>query len=265
MYTMFLKISNKIRAEIFNTIFQNIKQFTDNINITFTPEQIDIQCIDSAHVAILEVHIGSTWFDEYELSDNIEGLVIGVNANLIGKIFGTRDKIQDITVECCDDPDKLSIKFTSEDKNVYDKMFEMPLIDLDVDIMEIPDMDYEAEFAMPSQIYANLMSQLKLFGETMDIDCSEDTIMLHSSSIDAGKMSTEISIDDLNEFSIDEGSKLNISYSLSYMCNVANFHKLSNEIQLKFKQDYPVQLKYNLGTDDANVVFYIAPKISDSD
>ena len=262
---MLLKISNPVRAEMFNTIFQNIKLFTDNINITFTPDQIDIQCIDAAHVAILEVHIGSTWFDKYELSDNIESLVIGANANLMGKIFGTRDKIQDITVECGDDPDTLSMRFTSGDKNVYEKMFEMPLMDLDVDMMEIPDMEYEAEFSMPSQIYASLMSQLKLFGETMDIDCSEDKIMLHSSSIETGKMSTEISIDDLNEFSIDEGGELNISYNLSYMCNVANFHKLSNDIELKFKQDYPVQLKYNLGSPDANVIFYIAPKLNDID
>ena len=262
---MLLQISNPTRAEMFNVIFQNIKLFTDNINITFTAEQIDIQCIDPGHVAILEVHIGSDWFDKYELSDNIESLVIGANANLMGKILGTRDKIQDITIECSDDPDTLSMKFVSEDKNVYDKMFEMPLIDLYVDVMEIPDMEYEAEFSLPSHIYASLMSQLKLFGETMDIDCSEDKIMLHSSSIDAGKMSTEISIDDLNEFSIDEGGELNISYSLLYMCNVANFHKLSNEIELKFKQDYPVQLKYNLGAPNANVVFYIAPKINEND
>ena len=197
---MLLQISNPTRAEMFNVIFQNIKLFTDNVNITFTAEQIDIQCIDPAHVAILEVHIGSDWFDKYKLSDNIESLVIGANANLMGKILGTRDKIQDITIECSDDPDTLSMKFVSEDKNVYDKMFEMPLIDLDVDVMEIPDMEYEAEFSLPSHIYASLMSQLKLFGETMDIDCSEDKIMLHSSSVDKGKMSTEISIDDLNEF-----------------------------------------------------------------
>lgn len=262
---MLLQISNPVRAEMFNIIFQNIKLFTDNINITFTAGQIDIQCIDPAHVAVLEVHIGSTWFDKYELSDNIEGLTIGVNANLIGKIFGTRNKTQDIVIECSDDPDTLSVRFVCEDKNVYDKTFEMPLIDLDVDVMEIPIMDYEAEFSMPSHIYASLMSQLKLFGETMDIDCSEDNIMLHSSSVDSGKMTTEISIDDLNEFAIDEGGVLNISYSLSYMCNVANFYKLSNDIDLKFKQDYPVQLRYNLGTDDANVTFYIAPKISDGE
>ena len=80
---MLLQISNPTRADMFNVIFQNIKLFTDNINITFTAEQIDIQCIDPGHVAILEVHIGSDWFDKYELSDNIESLVIGANATAL--------------------------------------------------------------------------------------------------------------------------------------------------------------------------------------
>jgi proliferating cell nuclear antigen PCNA len=259
---MLLKISNPARAEMFNIIFQNIKLITADINITFESDKIHIQCMDPAHVAVLEVHIGSTWFDSYELSDNIEGLVIGVNANILGKIFGTRNKLQDIIIECSDDKDTLSVKFESEDKNEYNKMFEIPLMDLDIDAMEIPLMDYEAEFSLPSHIYASLMSQLKLFGETMNIECSEDKIMLNSSSIDTGKMSTEISIDDLNEFSIDEGKELNISYSLSYLCNIANFHKLSNEIELKFKDDHPIQLIYNLGTEDANVMFYVAPKMN---
>jgi proliferating cell nuclear antigen PCNA len=259
---MLLKISNPTRAEKLNIIFQNIKLITADINITFGTDKVHIQCMDPAHVAVLEVHIGSTWFDSYELSDNIEGLVIGVNANIMGKIFGTRNKSQDITIECRDDTDTLSVRFESEDINEYNKSFEIPLMDLDIDMMEIPVEEYEAEFSLPSHIYASLMSQLKLFGETMNVECSEDKIMLNSSSIDTGKMSTEISIDDLNEFSIDEGRELNISYSLSYLCDVANFHKLSNEIELKLKDDFPIQLIYNLGTEDANVMFYIAPKIT---
>jgi proliferating cell nuclear antigen len=262
---MLLKIANPERADMFNVIFQNIKLFTDNINISFETDHIDVQCINPSHTSIMEIHIPSNWFDEYKLSDNIETLMIGANATIMGKILGTRDKIQDIIIECDDEPDTLQFRFNSDNKDVYDKTFVMPLIDLDVDLMEIPGTEYEAEFSMPSHIYASLMSQLKLFGETMDIECSEDKIMLHSSSIDAGKMSTEISIDDLNEFAIDEGGELNISYCLQYMCNVANFHKLSKEIELKFKQDYPAQLKYNLGTEDATVIFYIAPKISDED
>lgn len=262
---MLLQIKNPIRAEIFSTLFQNLKIFADNINICFTDDKLNIQCMDFGRVAIIEVHIGKKWFDKYELSSDGNAVVIGANTNIISKIMGTRDKIQDINLSCDDEPDKIVIHFTSEDKNVYDKTFEMPLIDLDMETMDIPETDYQAEFALPSNIYASLISQLKLFGDTMDIDCSEDSIILHSNSIENGKMSTEISIDDLNEFAIDEGTNLRISYNLNYMYNVSQFHKLSKEIELKFKQDYPVQLKYNLGTDDANVLFYIAPKITDYD
>lgn len=262
---MFLQINNHVRAEMFSTLFQNLKLFSDNVNISFTEEQMDIQCIDSGQVAIIEVHIGKGWFDNYELSSDGRSVVIGANTNIIAKIMGTRDKLQDINLSCDDDPDSIIMRFTSQDKNIFDKTFEMPLIDLDVETMDIPETEYQAEFSLPSNIYASLMSQLKLFGDTMDIECSEDNIILHSNSLDNGKMSTEISIDDLNEFAIDEDEKLKISYSLNYMYNVSQFHKLSKDIELKFKQDYPVQLKYNLGTDDANVLFYIAPKITDDE
>jgi len=263
---MFLKINNPLRAEMFSILFQNLKIFSDNVNISFSEDGLDLQCIDGGQVAIMEVSIGKEWFDEYALEDEDDGtLIIGANTVIISKIVGTRDKIQDIYIGCKRGDDKLTLIFTSENKDVYDKRFEMPLIDLDMDIMEIPEMDYEAEFSLPSSIYANLISQLKLFGDSMDVDCSESSITLHSNSIESGKMSTEISIDDLNEFSIDENAELNLSYTLDRMYNVTQFHKIASDIELKFKQDFPVQLKYNLGTDDAYVVFYIAPKISDCD
>jgi len=131
--------------------------------------------------------------------------------------------------------------------------------------MEIPEIEYEAEFSLPSATYASLMAQLKLFGDTMDMDCSEETIMIHSTSIEAGTMTTEIGIEELNEFAIDEGEELKLSFSLNYLYNVAQFHKLSQEIELKFKKNYPAHLIYNLGDEKASLHFYIAPKIPDEE
>ena len=109
------------------------------------------------------------------------------------------------------------------------------------------------------------MNQLKMFGENMDVDCSEDRIVLYSSSQDCGKMSVEIKIDDLNSFSIDEGERLAMSFSLLYLYNISQFHKISKEVELKFKRDYPVQLVYNLGAENATLRFFLAPKIKDDD
>lgn len=76
---MHLQIKNPVRADMFSTLFQNLKLFSDNVNISFTEDQMDIQCIDSGQVAIVEVHIENSWFDKYELSSDGSSVTIGAN------------------------------------------------------------------------------------------------------------------------------------------------------------------------------------------
>ena len=258
---MNIKIDNPSKADTFSAIFQNMKSFTDNVNIIFDNEKMFVQAIDAGHVSILELNIPSTWFDKYSPTN----MTIGVNATIFFKILSTRDKCQNIEMKCEDGADKLEIKFVSSNKTIFDKTFEMPLIDLDVDLMTVPELDYQAEFTLPSTNFYNLINQLKMFGETMDIDCSEEKIVLFSNSQDSGKMSAEISIDDLTSFSIVEGEQLKMSFSLTHLHYISQFHKLSKEVELKFKRGYPIQIVYNLGDADTTLLFYLAPKISDDD
>jgi hypothetical protein len=88
---------------------------------------------------------------------------------------------------------------------------------------------------------------------------------LFSNSQDCGTMSAEVRIDDLTSFSIEEGEQIIMSFSLLYLYNISQFHKLAKEVELKFKKGYPVQVVYNLGEEDTNLRFYLAPKISDED
>ena len=104
-----------------------------------------------------------------------------------------------------------------------------------------------------------------MFGESMDIDCSEKQIILFSNSQEYGNMSAEISIEDLTSFAINEGERLKMSFSLNYLHSISQFHKLSKEVELKFKNNYPIQVNYNLGDADTTLKFYLAPKISDDD
>lgn len=255
---MKIQISNLVKAETFSAIFQNMKLFADNINIIFDEDKMFVQAIDSGHVSILELNVPAVWFDTYEKTNT----TIGVNSVIFFKILSTRDKSQSIEIQCDGDLDKLLIKFVSDNKTIFDKTFEMPLVDLDAEMMSVPDMEYQAEFALPSTNFYNLINQLKMFGDSMDIECSEEKIILFSNSQDCGKMSAEISIDDLTSFSIEEGEQIKMSFSLMHLYCIAQFHKLAKEVELSFKHGYPVQIVYNLGDSDTTLRFYLAPKIS---
>lgn len=259
---MDISIQNLAKAETFSSIFQNIKTFTDSTNIMFEKDGIFVQTMDTSRISILEIRIPNTWFDSY-IHTATSDISIGVNTSILYKILNTRDKSQRVKIVYDEGAnDTLSVYFESDGKNVFDKSFEVPLMDLESEIMAIPDIEYQAEFSLPSSHFQNLVSQLKMFGDTMEIQCSEEKIALVSHSQDSGKMSVEIEIDDLTSFAIDEGEDLNLSFSLNYLYNICLYNKLTKEIDIKLCNNYPLNILYNLG-DGAEIKFFLAPKISD--
>ena len=281
---MEIVIRNSERADRFAAIFQHIKLFTDHIAITCGETHMRMQCMDNAHVAILEMSLPSSWFDEYNLADSVR---IGFNATYLHRILSSRDKDQQIQlVYSSEDEDRLmihltkpedpvldtsdntSVKTKTKEKkntaNTFDKHFELPLIDIEEEGLQIPEIEYTAELAMHSVQFADIITQLKMFGDTMEVQCSEDRIALASTSQDQGKMFVEIGINDLSEFAIDEGADLALSFSLTYLKHFCAYSRISELVSIKFGESYPARIGYSLGeTEDANLVFYLAPKIND--
>jgi len=258
---MELVLSPSPKADVFAAVFQHIRLFCDNVNLTFEPERLYMQCMDNAHVSILELYLPAAWFDRYETS----GATVGLNATYLYRILAAREKEQQIHLVA--NADILHVHLTSAEdekktKTNFDKHFELPLMELDHDTMDIPEIEYTAELSIPSAHFASIVNQLKMFGDTMEIQCSEDRIVLASNSQEQGKMCVEISIDDVSAFAIDEGSDLHLSFSLGYLHNICMYNKMAKEVELKFSETYPMQVAYLLG-QEAKLIFYLAPKIAD--
>jgi proliferating cell nuclear antigen len=260
---MDIQINQPSNAEIFSGLFQYIKLFTNDINIHFESERLFIQALDSSRVSIFEVYLPKTWFDVYTIN-NENGAVIGINTNNLYKVLHAREKNQRLTLKMDDvTDDKLRLDMTSDNPTIFDKRFELPLIDIDTEMMSIPEMEYQAEFSLPSNTFATLIDQLKLFGETLRIECSEERIQLFSESIDSGKMSVDIPIDDLISFAIEEDKQLDISFALTYLHNICLYSKLANNVDISMTTNYPIRIQYLLDDSDAKIVYYLAPKIDD--
>ena len=260
---MNISIKNPSKADTFCTLFQHVRLFTEHINIMFEKERVYMQSMDSSHVSIFEFTLPSTWFDVYEHT-NHGNMSLGISSTLLFKILNTRDKSQETNIVFnSEENDKLFVNFTSTNSAVFDKHFEIPLIDLDCELMDIPTTECNAEFSIPSSNFANIISQLKMFGDTIDIECNEEKIELKSLSDGAGKMSVDISIEELSEYAIDEGETIRLSFSLTILHNICQYNKIAKDMEIQLIKDYPMKIKYSLGEQDANLTFYLAPKIND--
>ena len=262
---MNIVITDLQKAETFSTLFQHVKLFSEHVNIMFDKDKMYLQAMDSSRVSIFEINIPSKWFDTYSHT-NEANICIGINTNVLFKILNTRDKSQILSIQFdTNDNDTLFIKFTSETKNVFDKQFQVPLMEIDSELMQIPDMDYAVEFTLPSTNFASVINQLKLFGDSLDIECSEEKIILHSSTVESGKMSVEMNIDDLNSYAINEGNTIKSSFGLSFLHNICMYNKIAKTIEISLYENYPMKIIYRLDESDENakITYYLAPKIND--
>ena len=263
-------ISGTDKCSTFCQVFQHLKLFSANINILFESKRMYIQTMDSYRISIIEIIIPDSWFSSYTISENV---CIGVNTNYFFKILASREASQNITIHFDNDnSDTLFIALHSENKAVFDREFELPLIELEAELMSIPSYDTNADVTMCSSNFSSIVGQLKMFGDNVNISCNESKFVLSASSQESGKMNVNIEIDDLNSFAINDGANLELSFSLQYLNNICLYHKISREIEVKLTDGYPLKAIYHLdlnddssSTESAKIIFYLAPRVDDND
>jgi len=280
---MDFKITDESKIETFTTIFQTIKGISEYIVLYFNDEKMFVQTMDASKVSVLEVSIRSSWFDFY--SCQYDSVKIGINTNVLHKILSSKEKSQTIHFEYSmedGNEDKLLVNMLSslEDppqsndesrvvknhRNVYDRYFEVPLVNLENDIMEIPDIEYEAEISLPSVNFAILIYQLKGFGDVLNIQCNENDIQFISKSLENGSMRVEIKIDELTGFSIIEGENINVLFGLQYLNTISSYSKISKTVELKIRRNYPIRIDYMFGGEgeaEGSVKYFLSPKLGD--
>jgi proliferating cell nuclear antigen len=256
---MDINLNNLHKIESFTILFQNLKLFSDNINIDCNEERIYIQTMDNLKISIIEINIPSTWFCYYSCPIPV---VLGINSNIFSKILSSREKQQTMQIVYNNEQeDKLFFHMSCDIKTVFDRDFEIPLINLETDLMVIPPIEYQADISLPSSDFALIINQLRGFGEILEIICNEEKIEMITKSIEQGKMSVLVNIDDVSGFAIEESCELNMSFSLNILSLICSFSKLSKEIDIKMHKEYPLYISFH--NEELYVKHYLAPRIND--
>ena len=259
---MRIQISDKKKKDTFISIFQLLKCCTNAIHLTFDPEFIYIQGMDKSHICLFDIKISKPWFAAYDIKEITK---ISFDTNIFYSIISTKSDNQDFIIQMKpDDQDTLYINFTQQEAKKaadFKKSFKMALIEYEYEEMAIPDTEYDAEFSLSSKQISDIFSQLENFGNDIRVECTEEDIKLVTKG-DNGEMQVDIPIEDLTGYSIVEGEKVELTYSLTYINKMCITNKLSNDIEFSLSNDRPMKIGYNLG-NNSTMTFFIVPKMKD--
>lgn len=253
---MLFEISENRKCDIFVHIFNHLKNFTDSVVLTVSPERLYIQGMDTGHICIYELILQAEWFQKWEI-DNTQSY--GISLPILNKILRICSDKQTIIIHSDDDAE-LQIDFISDEKGTLNKYLKMSLMDIDMDQLQIPDMEYDIDIEMDSKKFKGLIDELSSFNETLNIDCDGEHVVFESSSGE-GSMKVIINTDDVESLAMVENSILNASYGIKFISQMCQFYKLASTCLIHVTEGIPIQIKYVIDGDSI-MRFYLAPKIN---
>lgn len=259
-------IANAKKAEAFCQIFNNLKELCDVVTFRFSVDQIYIQGMDGSHVALYEIQLKKSWFDAYKLEET-DARVVSISQDVLSRVLSMRQKNQVIIIDYKDNPDKLNMEFKNlkPTQKEFPKEYSLPLMEVDSELLEIPEVEYEVDFSIKAKTFGLLVGQLMNFDDNIKMNFKDTCIRFSACGDTLGNMTVDLYSDKteyVEEFIISEDCDMNISFSLRYIHSFCQFDKLSDMMELHFSENYPMQLKYDMG-DDSYIRFMLAPKLEE--
>jgi proliferating cell nuclear antigen len=254
---MKLTIKDENDKKTFTQIFKHLNSFTELLNLRFEENRLYFQGMDQSHCALFELQLSKEWFGEYDVNESI---VLGINIGILSKILGIRNKEQDIVLEMNDEEgDRLYVEL--ESKTVLTKTFQIPIMDIDEELMIIPDVEYSVDFVCYSKKIEEIIKEMSIFGDSIFMEFTEDNMEL-SSTGDNGSMLVNINFEDLEEYVIEEGKKFKIEYAIKYFLWIMVFSDISDSVSIHASNKIPMKVHYPLGEENY-IKFWLAPKFDD--
>lgn len=152
-------------------IINALKELIDHASWDLSEEGIQLQSMDSSHVALVQLQLEADNFDKYRC-DDIHHL--GLNMDNLKKIFGAYTS-GSVSINCAQEPDSVNFVFEDERSNKCQK-YELRLMDLDIEQLGIPEQEYQATFTMSSSEFTRIIKDMLMVGESCSIGVTKGDV-----------------------------------------------------------------------------------------
>lgn len=243
---------------MFHALTSNVKSFKSSIEaIAFLIDEgtvvlndagISVRAMDPSQIAMVDVFMPAKMFEEYK-TDKEQN--VGINFSELSKVV-KRVKSED-KIEM-----KLDSKLTVTFIGKTTRKFDLGLLEPSPQPRE-PKIEYSSEIKIGSSLIQDVIKDIELVSNKVTIKISKDEVSMIS---EGDTSSAAIKISDENLMSKEAKEDSTTTFSLDYLKNLFSAADSQTIVSLKLKTDAPLRVDYSIG--DANVTYYLAPRIESS-
>ena len=245
-----------IHANSFKILIESLKECLTDVNFQFEKKEIvdglqlgGLSIVSLNNSSSILVHLKLNAFNfEYYYCEK-DKLNLGINVVYLFKLIKTINN-NDILTLFVDDEDinKLGIRIENAERN-YLSTYKLNLMDLDSNDFSIPPTEFSSIITMSSHEFHKICKDLNNISDKVEIKNINQKLIftangeIASNEIIFGETTNRLKIESNNNNEIIQGI-----YDLKNLTVFTKCTNLCQSINIYMKNDYPLVIKYSIGT-----------------
>ncbi len=239
--------------EVLITSVATAAEIIDEGIFRFGKEGISLTAADRAMVAVIDLSISKDAFEEYEVEEEKE---IGLNMTNFLSLLKRARGSDKIGLELFENRLILTIY------NGTKRRFTVPLLQITrEEIPPIEQLEFKATVALRPEVLEDAIKDASVITDAITFHATKEYFRI-SAEGDVSQTELELRVGDegLIDLHVQEESKA--KYPLEYLEKILKAAKISDEVTLKFAQDYPMRIDFKY-EGKARISMVVAPRVSE--
>lgn len=241
-------------TKILKDSIDTVSQIIDEGIFKIKRDSIELMASDRAMVAVIDLRLKSSLFEEYQFDQEISIGLNLINFLTILKRAGSDDRL---TMKIDDENNKLDIILTGKTT----RRFAVPILDISED--EVPPIN-QLEFHATAEVMSDIIDQgiadADVIADSVVIELSPENLKMvsegNSSKIELDAVKGDETVPD-----ISASETVKSRYPIDYLKKVMKASRLSKLAKMKIGTDYPMKIEFR--GDDVYLGCVLAPRVSE--
>mmetsp|Transcript_13013 Transcript_13013/g.19617 ORF Transcript_13013/g.19617 Transcript_13013/m.19617 type:complete len:271 (-) Transcript_13013:664-1476(-) len=251
------------RVSLFRKLLENMKDLVTETNFECSPKGITVQAMDDTHVSLVYLSLEAELFKTYKCDRTI---TLGINLDSMNKVLKWAADDDSLTLTAKDDENVMNVRMQSKDAE-RDSQFNLRLVQINADTLNIPDSEYDCVIQMPSRDFKKIVNDLTPIGDAVTIGATKKGVTFKvSGQIGSGSVLVRQSqgVDVKASTIIELKDEVEQFFALRYLNLFSKCSSIADVVTLSISSTAPLIVDYKFATT-GNIAYYLAPKIDEND
>jgi len=240
-------------SALFRTAIEGLKDMLSVAQLHITKAGLRISGMDAVHVVFVSYTLSAKDCTVLKAPMNV---TIGLSLAVLAKVLAPIGASDTLTLKSTGE--HLVVTLVNE-KLKKKTVCNVPLLDLTIDELEIPELTYATTVEAKTADMAALFKEVGAFGDTVTLSLDADGFKA-SASNEMGAMTQVLEREEGRKMISTERVKP-VGFGTKYLIAMLK-SALSPQVRLQMNEETPMCVGYKVGTE-SSLVFHLAPKLGD--